>query len=259
MSNLFAFDFDGVVVDSARETGLAAHKTLTELKLDIGAERDVDEVLGAFVRARPVLETGWEAVLMLWLIAVEGATADDLLRDFQATGKDHALARIGRSQDDIMAAFHQARQAWIRADRAGWLAAHKFYDATVAAVKELVRRGDRVYIITTKSAEFAVELLAHAGIAIPPENIYGLGSGKKHDVLAQVLSHTGAASAVFVEDRLKTLEQVQQCGTADVKRCTRLLLAAWGYNTEDHRKAAVDAGIEVVAADQITAAHLTSK
>ena len=68
MSNLFAFDFDGVVVDSARETGLAAHKTLTELKLDIGAERDVDEVLGAFVRARPVLETGWEAVRR-WLKA----------------------------------------------------------------------------------------------------------------------------------------------------------------------------------------------
>ena len=249
---VFCLDFDGVLVDSAREVGLAGYKTLHAIdSVAFGADAP-EAALSAFVLARPVLETGWEAVLMLWLIE-SGASPADLLRDFQTVGKARALEKLG-GQDAVMAAFHEARQGWIHADRQGWLAAHEFYGTAVDAVKNLVLRGEVVFIITTKSAEFAVELLEHAGLSVPASRVFGLGSGKKHAVLEQVLRQTGAQDAIFVEDRLKTLEQVQECGTELVQSRTRLLLAAWGYNTAEQRARAVALGLQVVSEDEFAKA-----
>ena len=99
---VFCLDFDGVLVDSAREVGLAGYKTLHAIdSVAFGADAP-EAALSAFVLARPVLETGWEAVLMLWLIE-SGASPADLLRDFQTVGKARALEKLG-GQDAVMAA-----------------------------------------------------------------------------------------------------------------------------------------------------------
>ena len=252
-ARVFCLDFDGVLVDSAREVGLVGYRALHTIDCAAFGSDAPEAVLSAFVLARPVLETGWEAVLMLWLIQCDKSSPADLLRDFQTVGKSRAVDQLG-GQEAVMAAFHEARQGWIDADRAGWLAAHEFYGTAVDAVKSLVMRGELVFIITTKAAEFASELLEHAGLSVPTSRVFGLGSGKKFAVLDQILQQSGAQNAIFVEDRLRTLEQVQQCGTDLVRSRTRLLLAAWGYNTAEQRARAAGLGLQVVSEDEFAQA-----
>ena len=79
-TTVWALDFDGVLVDSARETGIAGWKTLGALlRKEPFVSAAPQASIDAFVLARPVLETGWEAALMLWLIAAEGVSGEALL------------------------------------------------------------------------------------------------------------------------------------------------------------------------------------
>ena len=189
---IWALDFDGVLVDSARETGTAGWKTLgTLLREEPFTSAPPHASLEIFVVARPVLETGWEAVLMLWLIAAEGVSGEALLADFQLTLKPRALAGLGATQEQVMEAFHGARTSWIEGATEDWLAAHGFYTTAVRAATALVAAGERVYIVTTKSAEFTARLLTAAGLEIPPKCIFGLGSGKKYDTIGALLRDTG--------------------------------------------------------------------
>ena len=113
-TSIWAFDFDGVLCDSARETGMAGWKgavkpcflvlhfsylfstTLTSssplffftpacegLFKDTAPPDAVTALLEQFVLVRPVLETGWEAVLMVHLLHT-GKTVEDLVTTFQA-------------------------------------------------------------------------------------------------------------------------------------------------------------------------------
>ena len=57
----------------------------------------------------------------------------------------------------------------------------------MAAVQRLAAAAARdptvkVYIITTKGKEFALELLKAADISIPEDRVFGLGSGRKGEV-----------------------------------------------------------------------------
>ncbi|KAG6515657.1 hypothetical protein ZIOFF_026086 [Zingiber officinale] len=87
-------------------------------------------------------------------------------------------------------------------------------------------------------ARFADALLRElAGITIPAERIYGLGSGPKVKVLQQLQAmpqHEGL-SLHFVEDRVATLKNVIKEPALDG---WNLYLGRWGYNTEREREEA---------------------
>ena len=79
------------------------------------------------------------------------------------------------------------------------------------------------------------------GVGQPESHIFGLGSGPKQEVLGRLLSERGDdAAAVFVEDRLLTLDKTM----ADEALKTKVLpvLAGWGYNTEEQRASAAGSG-----------------
>ena len=79
------------------------------------------------------------------------------------------------------------------------------------------------------------------GVGQPESHIFGLGSGPKQEVLGRLLSERGDdAAAVFVEDRLLTLDKTM----ADEALRTKVLpvLAGWGYNTEEQRASASGSG-----------------
>jgi len=79
------------------------------------------------------------------------------------------------------------------------------------------------------------------GVGQPESHIFGLGSGPKQEVLGRLLSERGDdAAAVFVEDRLLTLDKTM----ADEALRTKVLpvLAGWGYNTEEQRASAAGSG-----------------
>eukprot|EP00039_Didymoeca_costata_P009249 m.122124 g.122124 ORF g.122124 m.122124 type:complete len:293 (+) comp14417_c0_seq1:195-1073(+) len=241
--SIWAFDFDGVICDSARETGRAGLLACEDLFGTATSKLDIDSLLEGFCKARPILETGWEAVIMLQLLS-EGIPVDDLIAQFQRGMKAATITRLGVSESDVKQAFKKARNSWIERDAQGWLAAHGFYDKVVASVKDLVQKVSdtvQVYVITTKGKEFALQLLDAAGIPLSPERVFGLGSGPKAEVLKSILEKesqkTNNTRCVFFEDRLDTLLNVEESlakGRSDIL----LGLVDWGYNTqEDQDKA----------------------
>ncbi|GKU88029.1 hypothetical protein SLEP1_g2342 [Rubroshorea leprosula] len=81
----------------------------------------------------------------------------------------------GENRDAIVDLFGKVRDEWMDADLATWIGANRFYPGVPEALKFA---SSRIYIVTTKQSRFADALLQElAGVSIPPERIYGLGTG----------------------------------------------------------------------------------
>lgn len=266
-TSIWAFDFDGVLCDSARETGMAGWKACESLFKDTATPEAVTALLEQFVQVRPVLETGWEAVLMVHLLHA-GTSVEELLTTFQSDMKASTLTAVEMTEADVKAAFKEARTAWIAADIEGWLSMHTFYAEAVKAVQGLVAAAAaapdsvKVYIITTKGKEFALQLLKAASIAIPEDRVFGLGSGRKGVVLGKIMvgeqswgQHApGQARCVFMEDRLDTLFEVKRQRDMIASEKLGLLLADWGYNTQAQREKAAAEPFAVLTQNTLAAA-----
>ena len=261
-SVIFALDFDGVLVDSAAETGLAGLKAAKILfptarwllELEANPIRH-EAILSRFREIRPCLETGWEAALLMKLLADEELTTDEIMNDFQSKLKHNMLNKLHLTKENCNKALRKARDDWIKIDAQDWVASHDFYEGACAAVRKLLEDGhaDRVYVITTKATEYAERLLEKQGLfgegKIAGDHIFGLGSGPKEQVLAEILEKTGdeATIAVMVEDNLLTLEKIMS--TDSVSNRVLPVLASWGYNTPAQRKSALKNHFVVLNAD----------
>ncbi|KAJ0582235.1 hypothetical protein HanHA300_Chr04g0149971 [Helianthus annuus] len=98
----------------------------------------------------------------------------------------------------------------------------------------------QLYIVTTKRGRFADLLLRElAGVTIPPERLYALGSGPKVETLKMLQKrpeHQGL-TLHFVEDRLATLKNVIKDPELNG---WNLYLVDWGYNTQKDREEAAN-------------------
>lgn len=233
--HLCCFDFDGVICDSAVETASTGWYGAAELWPDDFADSPPADFIAAFRRLRPVIETGFESILLARLIR-RGVSETAILADFQGHVRrlmtDHDLDR-----DDLVARFSRLRDEWLAERPDQWLALHEFYAGVPGTVARLQREGHPVFIITTKQQRYAMALCRRAGIELPAEQVFGLEAGKKRRVLADLLARDEFASATchFIEDRIKTLRGVaEDPDLVDV----RLYFAPWGYATEEDLAAA---------------------
>ena len=67
-SVIYALDFDGVICDSAIETGITGWKAAIQIWPDMKAPLPSTELINQFRLARPVIETGFEAILIMRLL-----------------------------------------------------------------------------------------------------------------------------------------------------------------------------------------------
>jgi FMN phosphatase YigB (HAD superfamily) len=248
---VYCFDFDGVLCDSASETGMAGHKAAQILwpharwLLELEANPIRKQAIQCrFCEIRPCLGTGWEASLMIKLLADDGLSNEEIMTNFQSKLKHKQLDRLGLTKEQCNSALKTARNNWIKLDPKDWLASHEFYEGACDAVKKLLKEQGpaNVYIITTKAAEYAKRLLENAGLygegKITDDHIFGLGTGAKNEVVRELLDKKGKdAFAVLVEDNLLTLHKVMN----DDNVCDRVLpvMASWGYNTPVEQKQAM--------------------
>ena len=91
-------------------------------------------------------------------------------------------------------------------------------------------QAERSYIITTKEKRFALALAGQAGLQLEADQIYGLESGRKKAVLEELAAKFPKAHIHFIEDRLKTLEDLEP-----LPGWLSAYFARWGYNTDAQR------------------------
>ena len=251
--DVFCFDFDGVVCDSAPETAVTAWKGCRELWPEIGAELPL-ALQERFCRLRPVLHTGFEAVPLMRLIEQGRHSDEELLERFPQL-LDELIERERLTSGRLKELFGGIRDVLIGADQALWLEWNRFYPGIGEALTAAIA-GHPVFIVTTKQERFVSLLLDHHRIDLPPERIFGLERNRtKPEILAELMARPEWNGATFhlIEDRLDTLMHViADPALEDV----RLYLADWGYNTPRQREeAAALPRIEVVSVEAFRRLH----
>jgi len=229
---LLALDFDGVLCDGMREYFETAWRAGRRLWPASPATPPAG-LFEAFARLRPLVESGWEMPVLVQAL-VSGVPERELARDWRP---DRRLVRLGLARETVAAELDRVRDAWIAADAAGWLAAHRFYPGVVERLRGLVAGPGRVVVVTTKEGRFARQLFHGHGLSLGEGNVFGKETRRrKPAVLRALLAHERlpAAALWFVEDRLAALREAAEApGLAGA----RLFLAAWGYNTPEDREA----------------------
>nr|CAN70694.1 hypothetical protein VITISV_002394 [Vitis vinifera] len=256
MGDLYALDFDGILCDSCGESSLSAVKAAKVRwpGLFDGVDSKLEDwIVDQMFIIRPVVETGYENLLLVRLLlemrlpsirkssVVEGLTIEGILENWSKL-KPVIMEEWDEKREPLVDLFGKVRDEWMEDDLATWIDANRFYPGVADALKFA---SSKVYIVTTKQGRFAEALLRElAGVTIPSERIYGLGTGPKVEVLKQLQKqseHQGLTLPLypilssFVEDRLATLKNVIKEPELDG---WNLYLGKWGYNTQKEREEA---------------------
>ena len=249
--DVFALDFDGVLCDSAPEGAASAWRAGKEIWPDWAEPEPPPDCLGRFVRLRPVIETGYEMILLMRLICTEVADAE--IRAHFPELAQRVAAETQRPREELIKLFGRARDVWIERDLSDWLSRHRFYPGLPEKLAATIET-HTVFVLTTKQERFVNALLESRGIVLPDERLYGLDSGRaKEDILEELLARREFQNARFhfVEDRISTLRRVMERKALEP---VRLYLADWGYNTpEDRERAAAIPRICVCSPNQFLA------
>ncbi|WP_071187630.1 HAD hydrolase-like protein [Trichormus sp. NMC-1] len=230
---ILALDFDGVVCDGLIEYFEVAWRTYCQIWSPAN-DTAPDDLALRFYRLRPVIETGWEMPVLIKAL-ITGFSDDKIIQEWTSI-TPQILAADNLEAKEVSTKLDNLRDDWIKTDLDGWLSLHRFYPGVIERLKITLASAVQLYIVTTKEGRFVQQLLQQEGLDLPPDAIFGKEVKRpKYETLRELIekANTQPVSLWFVEDRLKTLQLVQQQSDLDH---VKLFLADWGYNTQPERE-----------------------
>jgi phosphoglycolate phosphatase-like HAD superfamily hydrolase len=233
---IYALDFDGVICDSAIETGMSGWKAACQLWPDMPAIVPA-ELIGQFRLVRPIIETGYEAILTMRMLylgepieTIYNGYADDFRR---------LMDEVQVNSEDLKKLFGDVRDVWIAHDRAEWIQGNPLYPGVSEKLAQL-NQTCTWYVITTKQERFVKKILRASQIDLGDEQVFGLDRNlSKPDILKMLVQQHPGRTLHFVEDRLPALLKVRQ---EPALAAVELFFADWGYNTAVDKVAAKEQG-----------------
>ena len=231
-SILYALDFDGVICDSAIETGISGWKAAHQIWPEM-PRTPPDAMVEQFRAVRPIIETGYEAILTMRLLSLGHSVAN--IADQYRQLFPQLMSEAGVGIDALKSLFGATRDGWIAADRDGWIGKNPLYPGVAEKLRRLNWQ-DTWYVVTTKQERFVGEILQANGIDLDETRIFGLERKQaKAEILCDLVKQHPQRRLLFVEDRLPALLSVRQ---RPELAAVGLAFAAWGYNlTEDQQQA----------------------
>ena len=239
-SVIYALDFDGVICDSAVETGITGWKAAKELWYDMSGDLPAQSLIDQFRRVRPIIETGYEAILVMRML-YEGEKLKEIFTNFSQK-KEAMVEKSGKNFDFLKKLFGETRDDWILHSLDEWVRMNPLFPGLAEKLRILEKQGPW-YIVTTKQERFVTQILESNHIQLPGHRIFGLDRNRsKEDTLLELLNHHPEEIIYFVEDRLPTLLNVLQ---NDKLENVKLFFATWGYNTVQDKLDAAQHPIEL--------------
>ena len=248
-NDLLALDFDGVVCDSSPESSVSAIKTMQDLwKLEPDDE-EFNTVKDILMSLRPIIETGYENVLLARLALEEirksgGFDVELMLRLWGGFVRDSFVETYGVDKETLIDAFGKTRDDFIAEEFETWLDLNPIFPGIEKAFQKLHASKfelDNFFIITTKQERFVMEILKHKNLMMIPkkENLYGLENkiGSKADILLYLTKNRlkDGQTIHFIEDRVETLVKIAD--TPGLEK-VNLYLVDWGYTTSEQKQVA---------------------
>jgi len=245
MSNsiIYAFDFDGVICDSTVETAMTGWKAAGQIWNDMSGQVP-QTLVEQFREVRPIIETGYEAILAMRLLFL-GESSAAIYHSYGE--KTHQLLeQADVSIDDLKKIFGDTRDQWIASDLAEWIQMNPLYPGLAAKLQKFTKT-NTWYVITTKQERFVKQILTANAIEFTDERIFGMDRNMTKAEVLQVLIKIHATQPMrFIEDRLPALLNVQKWPElAEVE----LMFALWGYNTTEDKTLAAQAGFTALNLD----------
>lgn len=235
---VYALDFDGVICDSAIETGISGWKAACRIWDDMPVAVP-QEMIELFRQARPIIETGYEAILTMRILHL-GEPVETLYKGY-ADEFRQLMREAQVDSDDLKKLFGDTRDNWIANDKADWIQQNPLYPGVAEKLSRL-DQGSDWYVVTTKQERFVKKILNASNIQLSEERIFGLDRNmSKAEVLKNLLNRHPQQTMHFVEDRLPALLKVrQEPELAQVQ----LFFAAWGYNCAEDKNQATAQGFK---------------
>ena len=241
---IYALDFDGVLCDSVLETGISAWKAAIQIWDDFSEDLPTAEQLEQFRQIRPMMGTGYEAILVIRLLN-NGETVEVIMNDYQAKTQK-VMNDSGLTIDSLKKLFGETRDQWIEEDLDGWVEMNPLFPGIAERLHNLSNQGIW-YIITTKQERFVKQILKANQIELSGEMIFGLDRNmSKEAILEDLVSKHLQQQIYFVEDMLPTLLRIRG---RDKLQTVKLFLALWGYSTAQDKVNAKGHTIELINID----------
>jgi len=226
-NKILFLDFDGVLCDSANETGRCAWLA-GSVVWENWRETDIPKpYLDKFRKLRPMIETGYQSIALMKLIS-ENYTETFIKNEFHFM-QEQVFTSISLNRKALINLFDKVRNDWIKINPKSWLSWHKVHPFS----RDLIRIGKtlfkEVFIVSTKQKIFIEKLLDFFEIDFNSNNIYGLESGEsKIQIIESILKENKISpkNAVLVDDYVDTLRSI---ATNDSLKEMHLYLASWGY------------------------------
>ncbi len=243
---VLALDYDGVLCDGMKEYFITAWQAYCNL-WQLADKTPPAGLTEQFYRVRPLIATGWEMPMLLRALLL-GYTEAEMAADWESLSYQ-LLEQEKKTPAELVAEVDGVRDRWIATDPDSWLAEQILYPGIAARIPVWLD-AVQVVIISTKEGRFIQQLLQQQGIDLANLQIFGKEVKQpKHQILRSLKAEQPQDAVFwFVEDRLKTLQEVQE--QPDLSDVT-LFLADWGYNTPAERSSiAQDPGIHLISLSQ---------
>ncbi len=221
---VYALDFDGVICDSAIETGISGWKAACRVWQDM-PETTPMEMIELFRQVRPLIETGYEAILTMRMLYL-GETVAGIYQGFaEKSGRLMQEAQV--DSEFLKELFGNIRDAWIAEDKIDWIQQNPLFPGVAEKLARL-NQHHTWYVLTTKQERFVKKILSANQIELQPERIFGLDRQMSKAQVMKILKNRHPDLAMhFYEDRLPALLKIQQ--EPELAQ-VQLFFAAWGYN-----------------------------
>ena len=236
---IYAFDFDGVICDSAVETSITGWKAAQSIWTDMSALPSTlpsQQLINDFRKIRPLLETGYEAILIMRLLHL-GKQVTELCESYEPLINE-LVQQEALQTDYLKKLFGETRDRWIVENEQEWLTMNPLFPNVMEKLHTLT--DSSWYIITTKQERFVKLILQANKIHIEDDQVFGMDRQmSKQDTLLMLKQRHPDQSILFIEDRLQTLQGIIE--NKELKTIS-LQLVSWGYNTQEDREVALDSG-----------------
>ena len=201
--SFLALDFDGVICASSSESSVTALIAAEEhWGRQIMECNDVEaaEVTAALVKLRPIIETGYENMLLARLLLEEyrkykKLDVGMLSRGWGSALRDDLLSKYSSKSDVLIQAFGDSRDRLIQKDIKKWVGLNPIFPFIKDFLANKSLNTPSCSIITTKQARFVETILKSNNIQPPSrESLFDLENpfGNKVNVLKELLRRNSA-------------------------------------------------------------------
>jgi phosphoglycolate phosphatase-like HAD superfamily hydrolase len=217
MEGLVFLDFDGVICDSLLETLVSSWRGYYLLRGEKEPPLMPVSLRQDFAMLRPYVRAGEDFILIHELISANFPIRSQ--QDFDDQLAERGQRRIALFRES----FYTARQELLMHEREYWLSLNRLYPHVVPCLSSW-GSSSSFYILSTKRAEFIVEILTSKGIHMDPERVLSCAAREKKTTILRTLADRRFKKALFIDDQIDHL-------APDSVRDPRIVgfLASWGY------------------------------